>query len=50
MAEERVVESKWKDKNTYQNEGDVIENGEDEDEPDFSDPEGFVDEISDEGC
>ena len=49
MAEDKSEAGNKKDRRESQNEGEAVENGYDEEEPNFSDPEDFVDDIDDEG-
>ena len=49
MAEDRLEGGSKKDRRESQNEGDHVENGYEEEEPEFSDPEDFVDDVDDDG-
>lgn len=46
MAKKKVEDKNNQDDDNTKNEGDISSN---EEEPNFSDPEGFVDDVSDEG-
>lgn len=46
MAKKKVEEKSNQNDDNTKNEGDVSAN---EEEPNFSDPEGYVDDVSDEG-
>ena len=49
MAEDKSETGSKKDRRESQNEGDAVENGYESEEPNFSDPEDFVDNIDEEG-
>jgi hypothetical protein len=49
MAEDRFEGGSKKDRRESQNDGDAVENGYEEEEPDFSDPEDFVDDVEEDG-